>query len=96
MIMIMMMMMMMIIIIIIIIIIIKTSDIGTMNSNERIVETLYSLGTCFVSGIYVQIPCIKEIMIMIMIMMMMMMMMMMIIIIIIVVFWQASGCCFDP
>jgi hypothetical protein len=37
---------------------------------------MYSLGTLFVSGIYVQIPCIKE-------MMMMMMMMIMIIIIII-------------
>jgi hypothetical protein len=48
------MMMMMIIIIIIIIIII--------NSNKRIVATVYSLGTLFVSGIYVQLPCIKEIM----------------------------------
>jgi hypothetical protein len=38
---------------------------------------MYSLGTLFVSGIYVYIPCIKE-------MMMMMMMMMMIIIIIMV------------
>jgi hypothetical protein len=36
---------------------------------------VYSLGTLFVSGIYVQIPCIKE----------MMMMMMMIIIIIIII-----------
>ena len=40
---------------------------------------LYSLGTWFVSGIYVQISCIKEMM------MMMMMMMMMIIIIIIII-----------
>jgi hypothetical protein len=37
---------------------------------------MYSLGTLFVPGIYVQIPCIKE---------MMMMMMMMIIIIIIII-----------
>jgi hypothetical protein len=40
---------------------------------------MYSLGTLFVSGIYIQIPCIKE-----------MMMMMMIIIIIIVVIIQAN------
>jgi hypothetical protein len=33
-----------------------------MNSNKRIAATVYSLGTLFVSGIYVQIPCIKEIM----------------------------------
>jgi len=38
-----------------------------MNSNNRIVATLYSLGTQFVSGIQVQIPCIKEMMMMIMI-----------------------------
>ena len=31
----------------------RTSDIGTINSNDRIAETLYSLGTWFVSGIYV-------------------------------------------
>jgi hypothetical protein len=31
-----------------------------MNSNKRIAATVYSLGTLFVSGIYVQIPCIKE------------------------------------
>ena len=30
-----------------------TSDTSTINSNERISETLYSLGTCFVSGICV-------------------------------------------
>ena len=30
-----------------------TSDIDTINSNDRIAETLYSLGTWFVSGIYV-------------------------------------------
>jgi hypothetical protein len=61
-------------IIIIIIIIIKhrranaeTRDIGTINSNKRIVATVYSLGTLFVSGIHVQIPCIKEIMMMIII-----------------------------
>jgi hypothetical protein len=50
-----------------------------MNSNKRIAATVYSLGTLFVSGIYVQIPCIKEIM------KMMMMMIMMIIIIIIII-----------
>jgi hypothetical protein len=33
-----------------------------MNSKKRIAATVYSLGTLFVSGIYVQIPCIKEIM----------------------------------
>jgi hypothetical protein len=33
-----------------------------MNSNKRIAATVYSLGTLFVSGIYVQISCIKEIM----------------------------------
>jgi hypothetical protein len=33
-----------------------------MNSNKRIAATVYSLGTLFVSRIYVQIPCIKEIM----------------------------------
>jgi hypothetical protein len=37
----------------IIIIIIGTGDIGTVNSNDRIAATLYSLGTWFVSGIYV-------------------------------------------
>ena len=30
-----------------------SSDIDTINSNDRIAETLYSLGTWFVSGIYV-------------------------------------------
>jgi hypothetical protein len=33
---------------------------GTINSSNRIAAT-YFLGTWFVSGIYVQIPCIKEI-----------------------------------
>jgi hypothetical protein len=33
-----------------------------MNSNNRIAATVYSLGTLFVSGIYVQPPCIKKIM----------------------------------
>jgi hypothetical protein len=37
---------------------------GTINSSDRIAATLYSLGTLFVSGIYVQIPCIKEIVVM--------------------------------
>ena len=36
-----------------------------MNSNNRIAATLYSLGTQFVSGIYVLIPCIKMMMIII-------------------------------
>ena len=48
-----------------------------MNSNNRIAATLYSLWTYFVSGIYVKIPCIKE--------MVIMMMMMKIIIIIIII-----------
>jgi hypothetical protein len=34
---------------------------GTINSSDRIAATLYSLGTLFVSGIYVYILCIKEI-----------------------------------
>jgi hypothetical protein len=34
---------------------------GTINSSDRIAAKLYSLGTWFVSGIYVKIPCIKEI-----------------------------------
>jgi hypothetical protein len=34
---------------------------GIINSSDRIAATLYSLGTWFVSGIYVSIPCIKEI-----------------------------------
>jgi hypothetical protein len=38
-----------------------------MNSNNRIAATVYSLGTLFVSVIYVQIPCIKEIMMIIII-----------------------------
>jgi hypothetical protein len=38
-----------------------------MNSNKRIAATVYSLRTLFVSGIYVQIPCIMEIMIIIII-----------------------------
>jgi hypothetical protein len=29
-----------------------TSDMGTINSSDRIAATLYSLGTLFVSGIY--------------------------------------------
>jgi hypothetical protein len=40
---------------------------GNINSNKRIAATMYSLGTSFVSGIYVQKPCIKEMMMMIMI-----------------------------
>jgi hypothetical protein len=30
-----------------------TGDIGTINRNDRIAATMYSLGTWFVSGIYV-------------------------------------------
>jgi hypothetical protein len=30
-----------------------TRDVGTINSNKRIAATMYSLGTLFVSGIYV-------------------------------------------
>jgi hypothetical protein len=30
-----------------------TSDMGTINSSDRMAATLYSLGTLFVSGIYV-------------------------------------------
>jgi hypothetical protein len=37
---------------------------GSINRNNRIAATVYSLGTLFVSGIYVQIPCVKEIMMM--------------------------------
>jgi hypothetical protein len=40
---------------------------GTINSSDRIAATLNSLGTLFVSGIYVLIPCIKEIAIIIII-----------------------------
>jgi len=31
----------------------NNNNIGTINSNNRLSETLYSLGTWFVSGIYV-------------------------------------------
>jgi hypothetical protein len=54
---------------------------GTINSSDRIAVTLYCLGTLFVSGIYVSIPCIKEIV-----------MMMMIIIIIIIIIIIMSVC----
>jgi hypothetical protein len=40
---------------------------GTINSSDRIAATLYSLGTLFVSGIYVYILCIREIVMMMMI-----------------------------
>jgi hypothetical protein len=53
----------------------ETIAMGAINSRNRIAATLYSLGTWFVSGIYVKNLCIKEIV--------MVMMMMMIIIIII-------------
>jgi hypothetical protein len=45
-----------------------TRDRGTINSNDRITATLYSLGTGFVSGICVWIRCIKDKMVMMMIM----------------------------
>jgi hypothetical protein len=44
-----------------------TSDMGTINSSERIAATLYSLGTLFISGIYVQIHYINDIVMMMMI-----------------------------
>jgi hypothetical protein len=34
---------------------------GATNSSDRIAATLYSLGTWFVLGICVSMPCIKEI-----------------------------------
>jgi hypothetical protein len=37
------------------------------SSNNRTAATIYSLGTLFVSEIYVHIPCIKEIMMIIII-----------------------------
>ena len=37
-----------------------TRDRGTINNKERIAATMYPLGTWFVSGIYVWIPCIKS------------------------------------
>jgi multisubunit Na+/H+ antiporter MnhG subunit len=40
---------------------------GTINSSDRLAVILYSLGTLFVSGIHVYIPCIKEIVMMIII-----------------------------
>ena len=43
---------------------------GTINNKDRIAATMYSLGTWFVSGICVWIPCIKETMMMMMMMMM--------------------------
>jgi hypothetical protein len=33
-----------------------TGDIGTINSNDRIAATVYSLGTWFVSGIMYKYP----------------------------------------
>jgi hypothetical protein len=34
---------------------------GAINNSDRIAATLYSLGAWFVSGIYIYIPCIREI-----------------------------------
>jgi hypothetical protein len=42
----------------------NNSIICTMKSNYRIAATLYSLGTWFVSGVSVQIPCIKVVVMM--------------------------------
>ena len=58
---------------------------STINSNTRIAATRCSLGTWFVPGIYVYIPCIKEIPVMMWMMMMMMMITIIIIIIIIII-----------
>jgi len=33
---------------------------GTINNKDRIAATMYPLGTWFVSGICVWLPCIKE------------------------------------
>jgi hypothetical protein len=41
---------------------------GTINSSDRMAATLYSLGTLFVLGIHVEIPCIMEIVMIIMMM----------------------------
>jgi hypothetical protein len=40
---------------------------GAINRSDKIAATLYPLGTWFVSGIYVKIPCIKEIVMMMMV-----------------------------
>jgi hypothetical protein len=42
----------------------ETGNRGTINNKDRIDATMYPLGTWFVSGIRVWIPCIKETMIM--------------------------------
>jgi len=44
-----------------------TRDRGTINNKDRIAATVDPLGTWFVSGIYVLIPCIKETMLIIII-----------------------------
>jgi hypothetical protein len=36
------------------------SDMGTINSSDRIAATMYCLWELFVSGICVKIPCIKD------------------------------------
>jgi hypothetical protein len=46
---------------------IGTRNRGTRKNKDRIAVTMYPLGTWFVSGIYVWIPCIKETMMMMMI-----------------------------
>jgi len=37
-----------------------TRNRGTINNKERMAATMYPLGTWFVSGICVWLPCIKE------------------------------------
>jgi hypothetical protein len=44
-----------------------TRNRGTINNKDRIAATMYPLGTWFVSGICVWIPCIKETMMIIVI-----------------------------
>jgi len=61
-----------------------TRNRGTINNKDRIAATMYPLGTWFVSGICVWLPCIEETM-------MMMMMIMIIIIIIIVIYVAIPG-----
>jgi hypothetical protein len=60
---------------------------SAINSSNKIAATLYSLGTWFVSGIYVKIPCIKEIVSLRIIT---------IIIIIIIIAQMTSGCSWHP
>ena len=67
---------------------------GTINNKDRIAATMYPLGTWFVWGMCVWIPCIKETMMM-MIIIIMIMMIMIIIIIIINVSKQNRQCTYN-